>query len=310
MFGRCASLCACVAAACTVLCLQGQVKASPTNDYNLIVFGDYYSTSQVAGRAIIGGSLLQTSVYAAYLQPSAYQGRDTLTVGGNINGVAIVCAGNLRVGGQINGQALTYNGRVIHDSGIDLSGLEAQLKAESASYAGLAANSTYALPGSQPTNVTFNAQPSGTGSLAVFDLSADFFSNGLIQQIDLALNGTDTVLFNVSGTRINFDSSSCFTGSLTQSSVQSKILWNFYEAEEIDLGSHLFYGSILAPYAEITASNHILGTVAAESMYTYGAVNMPTFAGNLPEPATVPVPGAFALVLTGGLFLRRRRRPA
>jgi len=63
----------------------GLAGAGPYSDLGVFVYGDYTSTSEVEGRAIVGGNLGgPSSNYGIALSPAAYSGVDTLMVGGNV----------------------------------------------------------------------------------------------------------------------------------------------------------------------------------------------------------------------------------
>ena len=287
------------------ICCMNAAHAGLINDYNLIVFDNLQTTSNIEGRAFVGGNLSGSAVYGTRVTNSS---TDSLTVGGNIKPHSNVTieSGNLRLGGNIgpHSNINMHNGQIIQDSSINISPIQTELQLLSQQYSGLTANSTYSLPGSQPSPLTFQAQGS---SLAIFDVTEDFFTNSRLQAIDISLNGADTVLFNVSGSSINFTSSGNFVGNFWNDDIQQKILWNFYDATNINFGGHTFTGSVLAPYASLTSYGAIEGSVIANSVNTYGQMHLPTFSGNI-EVTPVPAPGALFLGLAGCGALRAYRR--
>lgn len=281
--------------------------ASLLTEWNLVVTGNLYSTSEVGGRAFVGGNLSgPASNYAFSLQASQWAGVDTLVVGGNITATNInLQAGNLRVGGSVTGH-VNFNGggQLFQDAALPstVPGVVAELQAASAGYKALSANSTAQIPSGQPGQVKFNASP--VGGLAVFNVSgASVFSNPLTQSIDLNANGATAIVINVSGTTINFNSGN-FVGSWNSAFARANVIWNFYEATSISL-DRAFNGAILAPNALLTNNTNIDGSVFVGGFNQLGEVHLPNFTGYV-------VPAPAALVALGGLLVAapRRRRTA
>jgi len=293
-----------VGAACA---LGSSALASPLYDYNLVVLGDLFSTSEVDGTAFIGGNLSgPASNYATKLVPSGdWLGITTLSVGGNIASTINLQAGNLALGGMNNG-TVNFNGggRMIIDPtlGTQTGALAAQLQQTSSVLSGLTANSTVTGPGGSPSPVVFQAAPAGPQNLAVFSIDGNaIFSNPNTQQIELALNGADAIVINVSGTDIVFNSGN-FVGSWLTPDVRARAIWNFYEAETITLDRN-FNGAILAPLAHLTNSTDIDGSVFVGSFDQLGEVHLPMYTGIVPAPAGLALLGIASLT-------RRRRREA
>jgi choice-of-anchor A domain-containing protein len=129
---------------------------------------------------------------------------------------------------------------------------------------------------------------------------------------DTPLVPTDaTLVFNISGTSVgmgNFDMLN-FKNLLGES--WDNVLFNFYEAETLSLGSIGIYGSILAPMADITTGyGQIDGTVIANSWTGSMELHDVPFDGEetpppVPEPATMALFGFGMLVLAG--VIRRKR---
>jgi choice-of-anchor A domain-containing protein len=92
-------------------------------------------------------------------------------------------------------------------------------------------------------------------------------------------------------------------------SQEQNTLFNFYQAQSMTVNNG-FYGSILAPYANVKATGgHINGILVANS---YGQPNTNSsqmndfpFKGDLPE---VPEPATLMLVLTGAMLTMKRRK--
>lgn len=232
-----------------------------------------------------------------------------MIVGGNVNaGNVQLQAGNARVGGSVNGN-INFNGggSLINDPGVssEIASMRDVFANASSVYSTYTATGSVNFPGSQPAGVIFNASPNADGT-AVFNIDgADLFSNSRVQSIGLNLSGADMVIINVSGTSIDFTSSGNFVGSFANDDARSRVIWNFYEAETIDLRGKGFEGSILATNAFLEHRGVISGSVFVDSMRSESEVHTPGFMGDFPA---VPAPGPLFLLGLGGIVACRRRR--
>lgn len=286
------------------LLAAASASADVLHDWNLMVLGNHTSNSEVEGRAFIGGNLGgPASNWAIGLTPpSAWLGVDTLVVGGNITAGNInLNAGNLRLGGS-NSANLNFNGggSLILDPTVSqqVPAFASQLAGHSSALAGLAANSTLALPNGQPGAATFNANP--VGGVAVFNITgSSLFSNGLVQQIDLNVNGAASIVINVTGSSILYNGGN-FVGAWNTNFARANVIWNFVDATNIQL-DRAFNGALLAPNAHLTNSTNIDGSVFVSSFTQNGEVHLPNYTG------VVPAPGAIALLGAAGVLARRRR---
>lgn len=290
------------------LCAAGlavSAEASPLTDWNLVVFGNLDSTTEVEGRTLVGGTLSgSASNYGIRLTPaSSYLNTDVLVVGGNLTaGNVQMQAGNLRLGGSRSGN-VNFNGggHQINDAAASIiaSSARTDLLATSAYLHGLAATNSVALPSGQPSGVTFNAIP-GSGGVAVFNVSgAALLSSSLVQQIDLQMGSATSIIINVSGTTVNYNGGNMVGGF--NATVASHVLWNFYEATSVNIDRQLF-GAVLAPLAHLTNSTTIVGTTVADSFTQRGEVHIPNYSG------FVPSAGTSGLLVMGMVAGSRRRR--
>ncbi len=295
--------------AVAVAASAGAAVAGPYSDLGIFVYGDYYSTSEVEGRAIIGGNLNgPSSNYGIKLNPAAYNGVTTLTVGGNMNANSIqLQAGNARIGGALNG-VINYNGggSLVNSAGVmnEIAQMRSIFAGASASYAAMGATGSVSLPGSQPSSVNFTATPGGGGVSVINIDGADLFSNNNVQTIGIDMAGSDYVVINVAGAAIDFTTGGNFAGAFATDAVRSRVLWNFFEAESIDLRGKAFEGSILATDAFLTHNGVISGSVFVDSLNSESEVHLPGFDFN------IPAPGRVAALATVGLVASRRRRNA
>ena len=287
--------------------MAGSASASVLNQYNLMVMGNLTSTSEVEGRTFVGGNLGgPASNYATQLNPQAHLLIDTLLVGGNITaGNVNVNAGNVRRSGARFGN-MNMNGGGTESVDAAVAGLVAPYSATlsniSSHLASLTTNSTVSLPGQQPSAATFNANPGGPSNLAVFSINAsDLFSNGMVQQINLNANGASSIVINVYGGNVVYNTGN-FVGAWHDQSVRATTIWNFVDATSIDLQRQI-NGAILAPNASLTNNTAIEGSVFIGGSFTQnGEVHLPGYEGY------VPTPGTLALLVGAGLCACRRRR--
>ncbi|TAJ68562.1 MAG: choice-of-anchor A family protein [Phenylobacterium sp.] len=251
--------------------------------------------------------------------------------GKNINGGAQV---------YIDGDAKNVNGQNVYIGGgksgyvngkvtlgdHTVAGLQTTLQAQrdgyvdsfgdlSAYLAGLTATSamTYSADGQA---AIFNAG-AGTG-VAVFNLSNldQLFKNR--SRLEFADPATyDTVIVNVAGANISLGNTINFQAA---EGLGTKVIWNFYQAETLDFGSKVFYGSVLAPNADAKIGNFIQGTAVFDTLDQKGVIKMGTYGGGLTVEAPkglaaivtpVPEPSTWAMMIVGfgaiGAVLRRRR---
>lgn len=294
----------CVFAAALAAAAVATAQAGVLNDWNLIVFDDLTSSQEVEGRTMVGRDLYTgASNYGTMLHRPSHVGVDVLIVGRDLNGGNVqIEAGNLRLGRARTGNVNFNGGGVqINDPGAAsiVAAARAEVQAASSFLAGLTATNTVAIPAGSPAPVNFGAVP-GVGGVAVFNVDGNqLFGNGFVQQFDIAMNGATTVIINVSGTHITHDEGN-FLGGFNPGNASS-ILWNFYEAETLNVDRALF-GAVLAPNAHLTNGNFIAGSVAVKSFTQNGEIHLPTYTGY------VPAPGAAVLMGLGGLVATRRRR--
>lgn len=290
------------------------VQAGVLNDWNLIVATNVTSTSEVEGRAIIGGNLGGTSSnYATRLTPaSSFLNVDALVIGGGLSAQNIqVNGGRARLAGSRGSTNFNMNGGgalIQNDASVAsfITSAIAEMNAASATLRTLptTAGSTVAIPGGngQPGPLNFDVgAPVGNG-VAVFNLNAaQIFSNNFVQEIGINLRAASSVVINVAGSSVNFNQGN-FIGSFNSLFARANVLWNFYEATSIDLGSRAFNGALLAPSAHLTFEGVVEGSVFVRSLDQRGEVHLPLYTG------FVPTPGAATLLALAGVVATRRRR--
>lgn len=292
-------------------------------NYNVIVFGDLNTNSDIEGRTFVGGNFTGTNsaTLGNRLQNKVSSTDRAFVVGNDIvaGNPLQVQGGSVYIDGSINGRTINAAG-VVADHTIDAAtaGIRAYSEAQSQSLMSMASDSIVTLPsGGQPGAVRFNAT-GGADGLAVFNVSAaQIFNSSLVQQIELILDANTTdVLINVTG-NVDWVGGANMVGNFNSNYWQAHTLWNFYDATQVDLNSHQFNGGILAPKAEVKIDGgSIDGLVVADKLTATAEVHLPdgnastiAFSG---YTAPVPEPGSAIFLLAAGglLFIMRNRRLA
>lgn len=296
------------------------------SEYNLIVLNDLASTSEVEGKTLVGGDLSGTSNYGVRLTQNDSSNGDALVIAGdlvsgstvNANGQSIVIAGNNN--GQVNARSISsdaseYDFDLIKSEFVNFSGYLSELAVNS-----ILTTSTNGQPGPASFEVGSDV---GT-DVAVFNItSEEFFSNNKIQQYDVDLNGESpsAIVINVSGEVIddsNFSGNG--VGSIVTDAFRENIIWNFFEATDIDLVKQL-NGSLLAPFADLSNKTPIEGSVVVNNFDQDGEVHDALFTGTInydastdsQDPAVdVPAPSSMIIFASAllGLGLWRRKTVA
>lgn len=123
---------------------------------------------------------------------------------------------------------------------------------------------------------------------------------------DISSTDAETIIVNVSGSSGTYGLNPA--GDFANDDGQ-RIVWNFYEATMLSLGSKLI-GSVLAPQANVSGFNgNLEGAVFAGSIdQTNGELHYQPFQGDLPS-MPVPLPAGLPLLAAGlaafGLIRRR-----
>jgi hypothetical protein len=124
------------------------------------------------------------------------------------------------------------------------------------------------------------------------------------------------VVVNVAGSNITLPGSINFASA---NGLGASVIWNFYEATSINLSSKVWYGSILAPTADLKFGNGIEGSIVARNIVQNGEARLGGFSGALSIAqrlaedvrAAVPEPATWAMMILGfgaiGHMVRRRR---
>jgi len=227
--------------ACDSNCFQVRLS-----DYNLFVLGSYSGGHDVRGKVAAGGDIHMTDFSVGWGLAS----NDTagvLVAGGNLALSRGGVFGEARYGGSYSADtSVTYTqGGVAQGTPIDFAARGAQLSTLSAQLAALKAN------GSTTRESWGGVMLNGTDpQVNVFDVDASAFSGAKLLSIHAPANSL--AVLNIRGDSATFTGHGhSFSGGIDQHGV----LFNFVDATAINAYGYGFWGTVLAPYANITFSN-------------------------------------------------------
>ncbi|PWV95328.1 putative repeat protein (TIGR01451 family)/choice-of-anchor A domain-containing protein [Paenibacillus cellulosilyticus] len=276
------------------------------SDFSIFLFGNYNGqNTAIRGRAAVGGSVTLTDQSFGTDLPVSTTRAD-LIIGGDCNIIRGVNNGNTVIrptSTVINYTMVNNNGvlpQPIVDSPIDFDLAAAYLECVSIGWGDLPANGTASnlfgtlnIVCSDPARnvVTFNGNDVDGSGLSLESASV----------ITLQLPVGSTVLINVLGDNVGFGNYQVqVNGGSPDPSVGATILWNFPQATVLRNGNGIITGSILAPFAAMTAngSAQLNGQLIAGSYDGTNGLITPQlvfFTGCLPEVTTC---GVTALTVT------------
>jgi choice-of-anchor A domain-containing protein len=241
--------------------------ANVSSTYNLYVSGNLGSnssplTSDTEGKVATGGS----AYFQNYEIGAKNSGGDVLVVGGDmkfqggtIHGNVVTggkanfptgstVQGTVRAGGGVASTPTSYNGTVTYTGlPLDFTTTTASLATASAYLNSAAAQSQGTLGAAVKTNGALNLTSSATG-LVFFDINASDLVG--INGLNFNVGSTATVIINLigqtGGTLTNYG----FLGNYQA----GQTLFNFVDATSLTTANLGFYGSILAPNADVDAT--------------------------------------------------------
>jgi choice-of-anchor A domain-containing protein len=291
----------------------GQNVNSLLSQWSVVTSGNLVLVNDIQGAAYVGNDITVDHAFNVATSISVPTSTITLAVGGNDDGSGQlqVNAGSAVVGGSVNQTVLMNSGGALSSN--DLAGLPpspvAAIASASQYWSTLTGNSTTSVNAGGQLN--FNC--SLGSSLAIFNITANqMFGMGYQGFVLNPTNGTSTVLINVSGGNINWNSGN-FASEFNTSMWNGQVLFNFYNASNVDL-SGLIGGYIVAPDANVMLGNNVDGGIMASNLTVDSEVDLPGSGGNSVWNGVLPVPepsaaslGAVALAVC---YLVRRNLKA
>ncbi|MBM7067583.1 choice-of-anchor A family protein [Actibacterium sp. 188UL27-1] len=304
--------------------------------YNAVSSGDFNSQQEVEGRLYVGGDLTGSQIQTGFVADLPNGPNQNVVVLGNATIGKISGRGEIVIGGDANTQIEQSGGNLETFVGGSYSGLNNfntvtsgqsgdlafEAKFPQIDFAGIVSYSAYlsGLTGedlvfADPNQKRFDALNNAIQSegdnwdasrVTILNVSLDQLSSGtFLADVDQ----DETVIVNVSGTAGTYGMNA--SGG---KSAATQILWNFYEAETLQVNSAII-GSVLAPNAFISGfGGSTEGSVLArEISLTNGELHLQPFRGDLPDQpgqvTAVPLPASLPLLLAafGGLAVLRRR---
>lgn len=298
------------------------------NDYNVVTIGDLTFESHIAGKTFVGGDLngYNSPNFADQVDQSSIDA--SLQVAGNVNlSSSISVKGHMEVSADntitaINSSQTKVNGQYINnvtsvtvnnDLDAEKVAIENELKSASTAFATLATNTNNTITTDSNNKVTLSVDETlGANDYAVFDVNdiTDIFNTSNNLSIEMEANNIDDIagiIINVTGESLALSSSANMNGTVFNN-YKSKILWNFIDATSIDLASQKFFGSILAPFAELTTNQDIDGSVGVYSIAAAKEIHAFETTVTPPDVVQVPTPSVLFLMSIFGLALAVNRR--
>lgn len=295
---------------------NGNVATNP----GILIGGNYAGGNfNVQGAAIdIGGNFSSGNVNLVNGQTVNVGGNLTANANGNNNSQTVNAGGSIN--GNANGAHFNANlgtGWNAATTSLAVAAERVQLQADlqtlSSTLSGLVNTSNVTASGTN--NPVIHGVDSGLG-YAVLNLTSAFFTN-YAGQLSYDLPSTSLpLIINVAGTGPFVYS---LNAANSNKAYNQSVIWNFYEATSLTFTT-MFNGSVLAPYATISNSTPIEGSVAVKAFNQGGEVHLGTYAAaatflRVPTPppgaGAVPEPANWVMLIAGfglvGATLRRRR---
>jgi len=302
--------------------------------YNLVALtGDINDTSDITGRIAAAYKIDASTTIGSWLNGTTADPYASLA-----SGYAVVAGSTINASNyfNINGGGNVYQsyssstvnvnwnespkGTVVTGgtSPVNFAALTTTLDSLTAQLASMTSNGTLCQFGGSGTcapNASGAKNPSflvlyGTSStLNVFTVTAAQFSNQN-SPLDIEVPVGSTVVINVQGVADTLNTGIYYNGVQETDANASKILFNFANAQAVTIDGQLD-GSILAPYAYLTGTSQMGGTMIAASVGPTGEVHYDAFTGNVglvatPEPASLALLGMGLLMIMGTLRYKMR----
>lgn len=296
--------------------LSGTASAGPLSDYNMVLFGDLNTSSNVKvyGKALIGGDLKSSGEFGSHLSDVSFNATNNVEVLGNVSSPNLTIQnGYLGYGKNKSIGNLNCNeGGMPQNSCVrKLDDIGAVSSKVNNFYNALSAESDFYRSFGQvgDVNGTKLSYAGLATDLVVFNIAGSaLFANNANWQLDFG--NAENVVINVSGEQLVNPGSVNLSGSGFTVNTYANILWNFYEATSLNLMNG-WKGNVLAVDADLKIMNDVDGSVAAKSYTGSGQIHH-YYWDYTPPTTEVPEAGTLGLLLAGlGLIgagrIRRRK---
>ncbi|SET20272.1 choice-of-anchor A family protein [Stigmatella erecta] len=217
-------------------------------EYNLFVLGNYMNGHDVQGKVAAGGNVTLTS-FAVGAGLPATNTHHVLVVGGNLNISNGAVYGDTYYGGTLTkaSNATIRRGTLTQGTPFNFTALSADLQTLSSQLA--TQLEPTATPRIEPWGGLYLKGSNPT--LNVFELNASIFAS--TRYMELEAPAGSRIVVNIRGPSASFSNFSQhnFRGGIDQTGV----LYNFVDTTKINASSFGFWGTVLAPLADITFNN-------------------------------------------------------
>ncbi|MEO0540117.1 MAG: choice-of-anchor A family protein [Cyanobacteria bacterium P01_A01_bin.105] len=297
--------------------------------YNVFVLGDYdMQSTDVEGKLAVGGSLTaDTFGIGSKLRGEGHGtalvvGNDVTLSNGKVYGDAMY-GGSATVAADVGFEFLNDDDSPIRraslmpGSSLDFSAIDAELKAIAQTVSQDAASALGRVVTEQFGDVTLATLTGSDPDSNVFNLAGDLFSS--LRKLTFEVPEAAEIIVNVSGAAATVSDFGFYFGEqdcnrpgihMACRDRSHNILFNFADAELLDITRVGFMGSILAPHAAVDFNNgHINGTLVAGSLAGTGESHLIDTPDHPTDPSQeVPEPAVVGGLVVLGLGLRRMKR--
>jgi choice-of-anchor A domain-containing protein len=302
--------------------LSNQVHASSPGDadyvvntnahvgsYNLILSEDLDYQSHIYEKILVGGDIKAGSLVEVGSRING-GGVDAVVVLGDLGGTVKADKGNNIVYGTQSGTTYLLDAGGTSTTITNLTAAQTSFNTiwqqavnDSAHFKTLSSTGTL--------NSDNKFENNNSLDLNIFNIDASNMSSANVN-LALAITPTTPIVINVAGTgTININAK-----ALINQEVLPLVLWNFYEATEINFSGDGWNGSVLAPFASINLTTGAFdGSLVAKSLTSDKQLHNQLFTYNPPltppsdsrPPSEVPAPASLGIITLGLIFIVRRK---
>lgn len=280
--------------------------------YNLILQGDLNTNSDIEGRAFIGGSVnMSGSILEVGTHLPISPNVDAVTIVGDVDAQIVRTFNNNNIvyGGNPNstifeGGSATQVAQATLQSNFDA--IWAQATYDSAFFKSLSKTGDVVLS-QQGKKGTF--QNDNTLALNVFNIDSTTFLTNQNGVFDLLTTPTAPIVINVSGA-VDINLTAGPQGNFANFNAGKNVLWNFYDATSIDFNGGSWFGSVLAPKADINlGGGNLNGGLVAKSLDAQSELHnaLYTYMPPTEPPSEVSAPASALIMALGLTFMGYRR---